>query len=74
MPPKVLGTIHDMGTKFSVVLILKRFLISIRGKRKGKMEPKKQQEKTVDCYRILSIINYVISFIQTTAKQKVLNS
>ena len=34
---------------------------------------KKQYEKTVDCYRILSISNYVILFVQTT-KSNALNN
>ena len=56
MSPKLLETKHDLGTRFSVVLILKKFLKRIHGQRKSKMEPKKQHEKTVNCYRILSII------------------
>ena len=72
MRPKLLETKHDLGTRFSVELILKKFLKSIHGQRKSKMEPKKQHEKTVDYYRILSISNYAILFVQTT-KLNVLN-
>ena len=35
-------------------------------KEKAKWNQKKQHEKTVDCYRILSIRNYVKLFVQTT--------
>ena len=72
MPPKLLETKHDLGTRFSVKLILKKFLKSIHGQRKSKMEPKKQHEKTVDYYRILSNSNYAILFVQRT-KLNVLN-
>ena len=72
MRPKLLETKRDLGTRFSVVLIL-NFFKSIHGQRKSKMEPEKQHEKTVDCYRILSNRNYVILFVQTT-KLNVLNN
>ena len=73
MLPKHLETKHGLGTRFSVVLILKTFLKRIHGHTKSQMEPKKQHEKTVDCYRILSISNYVILFVQKT-KLNVLNN
>ena len=73
MLPKLLETKHGLGTRFSVVLILKKFLKSIHGQRKSKMEPKKQHEKTVDCYRILPISNYVILVVQKM-KLNVLNN
>ena len=66
MPRKLLETKHDLGTKFSVVLILKKFLKSIHGQRKDKMEARERHE-TVDCYRIL------ILFVPTT-KLNALNS
>ena len=66
MLAKLWETKHDLGTRFSVVLILKKFLKSIHGQRKSKMEPKKQHKKSVDCYRILSIRIYVRLFVQTT--------
>ena len=67
MLAKLWETKHDLGTRFSVVLILKKFLKSIHDQRKSKMEQKeKQHKKTVDCYRILSIRIYVLLFVQTT--------
>ena len=65
MPPKLLETKHDLDTRFSVVLILKKH-------RKAKWNQQKQK-KPVDCYSILSNSNYVILFVQTT-KLNVLNS
>ena len=72
MPHKLLETKHDLGRRFSVVLILKKFLKGIHDQRESKLYEKKQYEKTVDCYRIQSISNYVILFEQTT-KLNVLN-
>ena len=34
-------TKHDLGTRFSVVLTLKKFLKGIHDQRESKMEPKK---------------------------------
>ena len=45
MLPKLLETKHDLGTRFSVVLILKKFLKSIHSQRKSKMEPKTTRKK-----------------------------
>ena len=45
MTRKLLKTKHDQGTRFSVVLILKKFLKGIHGQQESKMEPKKSNTK-----------------------------
>ena len=69
MTRKLLKTKHDQGTRFSVVLILKKFLKASMANRKAKWNQKKATRKN----RILSISNYVILFEQTT-KLSVLNN
>ena len=45
MLPKILETKHDLGARFSVVLILKKFLKSIMAQEKAKWNQKNNTKK-----------------------------